>query len=98
MSEKKDREVRLLFSIANAHALEMLNDDSLADLTPHEIFIGSCKLAAVEPEIINEAYPVANVDKNNVAFNMTHDTVMIMGDDEFAYNLSESLADDDNED
>lgn len=100
MSDKKDREVNKLFSLANSFAMDMLNDDDLSDLTPEEIFIGSCKMASsyIEPVILNS--PIAEVQRNNVAFMIgKSDTVMILGDEMFEEGLHTAEWDhDDNED
>lgn len=91
MSDKRDREVRKLFSIANSVAMDHLNDENLKDLTPHEIFIGSCKMAA---EATAEEIPLVysgtkllmtgKVDKHNVAFSMLDDeAVVVAGGEHF---------------
>lgn len=89
MSDKRDREVRKLFSIANSVAMDHLNDENLKDLTPHEIFIGSCKMAAEATAEIPLVYsgrglPTGTVDKHNVAFSMTDDeAVVVAGGEQF---------------
>lgn len=92
MSEKKDREVRKLFNTANSIAMNMLNNEELSDLTPHEIFIGSCKMAVANGEQLPTSYPAAaEVQKENFAFIIgPHDTVMINGDEEFMENLEDA--------
>jgi hypothetical protein len=106
VSDKKDREVRRLFSIANTTALEMLSDDDLSSLTPAEIFIGSCKMAleSYDPELHRSYSPVAETDRNNVAFFIDqNDAVIIRGDYEFEEALQDlewgiDWSDDDYED
>lgn len=94
MSDKKDREVRKLFSIANSVAMDLLNDD---DLTPAEIFIGSCKMALESHEELPTSYesPLGTVDKNNIAFSLDEDdAIIIMGDQQFEYDLSGTVQED----
>lgn len=85
MNEKKDREVRKLFNKANSNALDMLNNDELADLTPQEIFIGSCKMALASGEQLPSKYsPVAEVQKEYFAVMLDqNDAIIISGDEQF---------------
>lgn len=85
MNEKKDREVRKLFNKANSNALDMLNNDELSDLTPQEIFIGSCKMALASTEELPSKYsPVAEVQKEHfAAMLIDNDALIISGDEAF---------------
>lgn len=103
MSDKRDRDVRKLFSMANTVAMDMLNEDDLANLTPHEIFIGACKLASEQPEELPTSYhhsPIGQIDKKNVAFSIDHDeAVILVGDENFEQLLTSNNWDNyDNED
>lgn len=86
MSDKRDREVRKLFNIAQANSAEMQNDPNNDNLTPHEIFIGSCKMAleANEEAPYPLTSPVASVDKKNFAFSLEkNDAIIIANEEDF---------------
>lgn len=86
MSDKRDREVRKLFSIANAIAIDLLNEEEFQALTAHEIFENAMEIALDEVEaapIKPTQMNVASVDKRNVAFVINEDVAIITGSEEF---------------
>ena len=86
MSDKRDREVRKLFSIANAIAIDLLNEEDFDALNAHEIFQNAMEIALDEvdtPPAKPTQINIAAVDKRNVAFVIKEDVAIISGSEEF---------------
>lgn len=96
MSDKRDMEVRRLFSMASAISIDLLSDPEFAGLNSQEIFESATQIAMDNTEEIKKplVMNVATVDKNNIAFVLPDIIAIIQGDEDFGNDVFDSELDD----